>query len=615
MTAWHLLRPEWLLALLPLAVLVWRMAKPMLEHSNWSRVCDPHLLPHILHQPRHGAAQWAPWWVALAGMLLIFAMAGPVWQQYPQPVFHTRSALVLLLDLSSSMDATDLKPSRLVRAKHKIIDLLRKNWEGQTAFLVFAGNAFVVTPLTHDTATITAQLSSLDTALMPVQGSRPDRAIEKAIELLAQGGVAHGDILLMTDEWAGDEQMASRVAKEGHRLTILGVGTPEGAPVPLVDGGFLEDVNGTLIMAKLDLNQLQKLARLGGGGYQSIQADDQDIEALLQRTKQSDWTAGVKKMEVMADIWREEGPWLVLVVLPFAALVFRRGIFLWLALLLWMPGVGHTMEWESLWSRPDQQAMQLWEAGKMSESAKQFQNLDWQGAAHYRTGQYEAAVAAWQESNSTEALYNAGTALAKLGRLEESAQALLEVLKRQPDHLDAKHNLEAIQQAMNPPSTQEDKAGQQNQQKKSDQKPQPTKPGQQPEGDKQGAESAKSAKEKSQKQGQESAKEQGDDAKQQQNKQTEGVEQRSVIRERAEKGEEPPLGNASDKRLDTPEKEENQTLQELEALSQDKESRVATEQWLRRVPDDPGGLLRRKFRYQYQREGAQGRMEEGIHPW
>ncbi|MEO5339672.1 MAG: VWA domain-containing protein [Magnetococcus sp. MYC-9] len=597
----HLLRPGWLLALLPLWWLVWQWIRPARDGSAWSRVCDPHLLPHILHHPPQGATRWAPGWVVLAGTLLVVAMAGPVWQKLPQPVFQSQSALVLLLDLSRSMEATDLKPSRLVRAKHKMMDLLRQRRGGQTAFLVFAGEAFVVTPLTHDTATITAQLSSLDTSLMPVQGSRPDRAVAKALELLQQGAVAHGQILVLTDGWVGEEQMATRVARAGHRLSILGAGTAEGAPIPLLDGGFLNDANGGILLAKLDEQHLQRLARLGGGVYQTMRNDDRDIEALQVTHADLTGGSGVERTELLADIWREEGPWLVLLVLPLAALLFRRGVFLlFLVLLLWKPGYLEAMEWQDLWQTPDQRAKQAFDAGHHQEAAGQFVDRAWRGAAHYRAGQYEQAVAEWQESPSTTALYNKGTALARLGRLTESAQAFQEVLRRQADHVDARFNLEKVQQAMPP------------------------------------AERSAARTEAQKKQDNQQQKEAGQPvdrgAAQADERPKQGEQQEHASAQGASKQTAPPPGGAS------PESTSARMADEQVGKSADaaalpggsaqpilpglreqeeqvKESHVATEQWLRRVPDDPGGLLRRKFRYQYQQEEGREPSARGVQPW
>ncbi|MEO5350488.1 MAG: VWA domain-containing protein [Magnetococcus sp. YQC-3] len=592
MSGLHLLRPEWLLGLLPLLLLLRRLGKPALDQSDWSRVCAPHLLPHLLHPLQAGGRRWAPWWVGVVGSLLLLAMAGPVWQRHPQPVFQKQSAMVLLLDLSRSMDAADLKPSRLVRAKHKMVDLLRKRREGQTAFLVFAGEAFVVTPLTQDTATITAQLASLDSALMPVQGSRADRAVAKAIELLQQGGIAHGHILLMTDEWGGEEQVASRVVKEGHILTILGIGTPEGAPIPLVDGGFLDDANGAIIMAKLDEKQLQRLAVQGGGRYQTIRNDDQDIDTLLATPTKESLPDGVEQTELLTENWREEGPWLVLAVLPLAALAFRRGVLLLLLSLLWMPGDLTAMEWGELWSRADQQAMRHWEAGNLAEAAKRFANREWKGAAHYRAGEYAEAINEWQQSQSTEAIYNRGTAMAKLGRLPEAAQAFQEVLQRQPDHQDARHNLQAVQKAMPPQEKPAEKPDKQ--------------------GEKQSAEKGGEGEKKNAQNGTQPDAKQAEGA-------TEKKEQKSPGKPSKEEAKKPDKFDDQQVIDDLQEKEGGKekegTHLPLEQDERSQERQVATEQWLRRVPDDPGGLLRRKFRYQYQQEMARERAEERRNGW
>ena len=368
------MRPLWLLALLPMAWLVWRMINPPFLRSNWNNVCDPHLLPHILHQPKYSTARFAPWLIALPGSLLILAIAGPVWQQRPQPIFNTQSALVLLLDLSRSMDATDLKPNRLTHAKRKVFDILHKHQEGQISFLVFAGKPFVVTPLTHDTATISSQLSSLDTTLMPAQGSHPHLAVEKAADLLRQGGIAHGNILLVTDEWRGSEQIARKIALQGHTLSILGVGTTQGASIPLPDGGFLQDMEGTTVITKLNEDYLRTIALLGGGRYQTLRTDDQDIETLLTPQHDPSTPIRTKKTAITTDRWYEEGPWIVLLTLPLIALAARKNILFSILLLLGFPEMGHTLDWESLWKNPDQRAMEQLQAGKAKQSANLFNN-------------------------------------------------------------------------------------------------------------------------------------------------------------------------------------------------------------------------------------------------
>ena len=548
----HLLRPLWLLAFIPLAVLIGQLSKPAIFRSSWSRVCDPHLLAHIIHQPQQLTKPSMPWLVTVSSSLLILAMAGPVWQRMPQPIFNTQSALVLLLDLSQSMDATDLKPSRLTRAKHKIIDILRKHREGQTALLVFANEPFVVTPLTNDTATVTALLSSLDTSLMPNQGSRADRAVEKAAELLHQGGISHGNLLLLTDEWRGDNLAVQRLVTAGHTLSILGVGTEEGAPIPQIDGGFLKQTDDTMIIAKLDKAFLHKVAQQGGGSYQTIQTSDRDIEALLsyQDKTRSIINNNNNNTKLITDVWREEGPWIVLLALPLVALAFRRGVLILLPFWLLIPAKASAWDWESLWYRSDQQAMRLFSEGKMAESALVFEDQHWKAVAYYRAGQFQKAILSLQKDHSTKALYNKANALAKLGQLEEAVRVLKKVIQDQPNHEDAHYNLERILEAL-----------------------------------------------------QSSGKKATDTEKA--NKPINNRDQKSASN--------PSINQKIPTKNQKPSEEETDEQQQ----EQQKESQLAKEQWLRRIPDDPGGLLRRKFRYQYQSERLyeKSTITQDIHPW
>ena len=173
---------------------------------------DKALLPHVLISKEIQSRNWPKILVAVTGLLSIIALAGPVWEQLPQPIFRNDSALVIALDLSRSMDAEDLKPSRLVRARFKIADLLKQRKDGQTALLVYADDAYSVTPLTDDTDTILSQLKALTTDLMPQQGSRADRAMLKARDLLKQAGARGGDVLLISDGVNKDRDSA--VARE-----------------------------------------------------------------------------------------------------------------------------------------------------------------------------------------------------------------------------------------------------------------------------------------------------------------------------------------------------------------------------------------------------------------
>ena len=193
----HFLRPAWLLALLPLLVLLWHGFKNRSHGRSWQTVVDAKLLPHLLGDKREEGVRTLWLILGIAAGLAIFALAGPVWEKLPQPIFRQQSALVIALDLSRSMDAGDIRPSRLTRARLKIADILDLRDEGQTALVTYAADAFVVTPLTEDAETINALLPALTTEIMPTQGSNAASALGQSFELFDNAGVTRGDILLL----------------------------------------------------------------------------------------------------------------------------------------------------------------------------------------------------------------------------------------------------------------------------------------------------------------------------------------------------------------------------------------------------------------------------------
>ncbi|NNE37980.1 MAG: VWA domain-containing protein, partial [Gammaproteobacteria bacterium] len=194
------IRPYWLYGFIPLTILVLYMFRHKLRNKKWESLCDKELLPYILIGDEPATRRTSAMITLVAGTIVLLSLAGPTWEKLPQPVFSTQSALVIALDLSRSMDATDVNPSRLERARFKVADILQHRAEGETALLVYAGDSFTVTPLTDDAATIESQLMALTTDIIPAQGNRTDLAMSKAVELLKQAGAGQGDVLLITDE-------------------------------------------------------------------------------------------------------------------------------------------------------------------------------------------------------------------------------------------------------------------------------------------------------------------------------------------------------------------------------------------------------------------------------
>lgn len=323
----HFIRPWWLLALFPfvsLVVIIWRLR---VANGSWQQQCDPHLLNHLLVKGHSHRFAWNSILLCLAGILCIFALAGPAWIHKKQPIYRHSNAHMIVLDVSDSMNAQDISPTRLQQAKYKVLDLLKRVHEGQTGMLVFSRYPFVVSPLTEDSNTIAAMVPVLETNLVPVQGERLSLAIKKAGELLEQSGVSHGDIILMTDSHANQTAIheAARMRHKGYRTFVLGVGGPKATPITLASGSLKKDNHGGIILNKLDTHSLKNLATAGGGRYVAFSTDNSDIKSLLTLTDSKQSIQSSSNRAQSKVLWVDEGHWFIWILLLIAACAFRRG--------------------------------------------------------------------------------------------------------------------------------------------------------------------------------------------------------------------------------------------------------------------------------------------------
>ena len=366
-------------------------------------------------------------WILAALGLALIALAGPSWRETPVPVGASRDAMIVVFDLSPSMLAGDLSPDRLTRARLKLIDLLRRRTDGETALIAYAGGAHRVAPLTDDTKTIEVLVPSLHPEVMPSRGSEVEAAVQMASDLLKGAALERGTLVLITDGIVSDAVPGVRRAL-GDRLDLclLVVGTDERVPIPLARGGFLRDGDGQTRLTQLDRGALRRLSESEGGCYAELRSDDADLDRILRFAEQRA-NPDTEDSERTFDVRQDEGFRLVLILLPAALLIFRRGV-LWCVLLVaasssLAPASAEALEWADLWQRPDQ---------RLESSIRE-------GVDLYRSGQYNEAAEQFKGDSPTGA-FNRGNAQAQLGDLEQAIASYQAALDADPEHTSAAHN-------------------------------------------------------------------------------------------------------------------------------------------------------------------------------
>lgn len=324
----HFLRPWWLLAFIPAVIIfILYLRRSNTNSNNWQDHCDPHLLPYLIIGEQKQTSSALPYWLLTSWLLLILALAGPTWQQYAQPTYQQNTARVIALDVSTSMNSSDLVPSRLERAKYKVLDLLKELNEGQTAMLVFSSSPFVVSPLTNDSNTIASMVPVIDSSIVPVQGVDIGKALQKSADLLKQTGFNKGQIILITDSSpsASDKQIAVQLAHDGYNLSVLAIGTARGAPVSNASGGFATDSNGNVTLARLDKSALQDLAHSGNGNYIEFSNDDNDVQTITKIINDNSMIKDPSAKSEVKNLWQDEGHWLIWLAIVFILIIARKG--------------------------------------------------------------------------------------------------------------------------------------------------------------------------------------------------------------------------------------------------------------------------------------------------
>lgn len=625
MSDFHFIRPMWFIALLALPVLVWLIKRLRQQFSGWQNIIPAHLQHVLMGQVKQqkSIGSFLPTTIFI---LSIIALAGPTYQKLPQPVFSVERGSVIVMDMSFSMYSTDIAPNRLTRARYKAIDILEHINEGDIGLVAYAGDAFVISPLTQDINNIKLLLPSLTPEIMPEIGSDPFPALLTANDMLVNAGHLKGDIYWLTDDadHYDAEAIQEFIRDYPHRLNILGVGSSEGAPIKLPNGELLKDDRGQIVIPKLPKGRLQGLAKQSGGVYQTITNNDVDVEQLTAFKAPTSSQENEQDHNKLGDSWQELGPYILVLILPLVLSYFRRGIILSLLpffVLIQPMNKSYAQEttttpvkstqpsasqqfWQDLWQTADQQAQVKYEEQQYFDAAQQFKDQTWQASAHFKAGNYEQALEGFSQFDSAQAKYNIGNTLAKLNKLQEAIEAYDSAIALQPDFQEAIDNKKLLEELLKQQEQQQqdnqnqgDQQNEENDQNQDDQQSQDQNEGQRNQQQNQENNQDQSDNESSQdQQDQSSEKQDQDQSSEQQDQEKESDEQQEQEQQSQQSEQE-----AQEQK--TPQEQQLQAAERSE--QQQKELDQKHRQLLNKVTDDPHLLLRNKMQLEYQKRRHQ----------
>jgi Ca-activated chloride channel family protein len=600
----HFLRPAWLWALSMLVVFAWSWRRRSRGAGAWEQLCDSHLLTQLATRSSGGAERFPLALLALGWTAACFALSGPTWERLPQASFREPARSVFVLTLGDSMNGRDVRPSRLARARHKLLDALDRTAGGSVALVVVREEAFAVTPLTDDADVLREAIPLLETRLMPGRAVLPVRGFDEARRLLEPVGLGGARIVLVTDG-SDDDPKASEaavraLAGDGVQVSVLAL------------AGANES--------------LAALARSGGGAQAALTTDDGDLDRVFAKSGAENPVSGsaLVHSDVKTQGWKDMGAWLLWIPLLLAPLAFRKGWAgaLFAAILFQLAPVSAEAGVLDTFERPDQRGARAFTAGRYAESAQAFEDPAWQAVARYRAGDFAGASQALTERSDAVSQYNLGNALARAGQLEAAVAAYERALAAAPSDADAGFNRDLLkqlleQQAKPPPESGQESKGAQDQPQNGA-------------GEKQ--DQAQSEKNHEQDQGEGTPAgepSQGSDDSQSEKGEMAGDAAAEAARTanaakadgeiKAQDASGSPADPAPDSAPGTAiadAGEPDATSREFGASAPPSARPLSAQeqehaQWMARLPDDPGGLLREKIRRDYQRKQAARQGEVG----
>lgn len=640
----HFSHPEWLwgLAAIPLVWLGYFLFfKPNHAMQHLDKFIDSHLLPYLLVNKQAGKRSgwkilflWSVVWTCL-----VLSVAGPRWSYREIEMLSKDQSLVILLDLSESMNAADIKPSRLVRAKQKIEDLINHSQGVNLGLVAFAADPHMITPITEDKETIRHLLPTLETDLVHVQGSRLSPALEMASVMLdAEPGTNKAVLVISDGDYEDGSAMAvaRKLAARGIVIHAMGVGTTEGTILLDKNGSSLKK-NGAPILSKLLKTKMEDISNAGNGSYFEGRYAGDDEKVILQtlETRAESIIAGKTKR-----LWEEHFYLLIIPVLPIFLWWFRKGVVLSVFFILLIPTSGYAGIKEDYFMNSEEVGECALNEGNYQKSAEAFQDPYRKGVALYKSGQFAEAEKMFKQSSREEvaadAAYNRGNCLVQQKKYKEAIKAYEKVLKQWPEHEKAGENLALVKKMLEDQQqnkSKKDNSDKQDKKDKNEKKDQSQDKNQDSQDQEEQQQDQDQEQDQQDGQDQESSKSENSDgqdsdadesekgSEDQDDKDSSGNEQQpenggDADEDQQEAAEaEQDEGDGDDTEGVGAEEDENEQIAENAVGKEGQEQKSQADQdadlWLNRISNDPKKFMKNKFYIESKQNGT----KEGIDPW
>jgi len=607
--------------------------KPQTSKRQLEKFIEPHLLKFLIIEKKGGKQSgWKSLFLwSIVWTLLTLALAGPRWNFREVEVSTKDQSLVILLDLSESMNATDVRPSRLVRAKQKIEDLLNGSQGVKIGLIAFAADPHMIAPLTEDKEMIRHLLPSLETDLVYVQGSRLSSAFEMAAAMLQAEPGNNKSLLVISDgdfEDGAAVAAAKKVADAGVVIYTMGIGTIEGAILQDKQGNNLKK-KGMPILSKLVKTTLEDIAKLGKGNY--LDGKNSAGEGLILKqleTRAEVMAAGQKKR-----LWNEHFYLLLLPVLPIILWWLRRGSIFSFVFLLFLPCFQMQASLnESYFMNSEERGKWVLDQGEYELAAEFFVDPYCKGVAHYKAGNFIEAEKKFREASSQdvsmEASYNLGNSLVQQRKFKAAIAVYEDVLKQWPEHLKARENLELVKKMMDQQKKEnkqkndasDEKNDSHEDRENSESQDQNSQNSQRDLDNKSQNNDSQNSKESENREHENNSDESQDenpsDPSEDKEEQQQSAAQADKHPEPGEKEGEQQADEAESENQDSSADAQEQQLEEEKGKKDEKnqlsdEEKQEADFWLNRLSNDPKNFMKNKFYIETKKNGT----KEGIDPW